>query len=597
MQWLFLTFLTVYAEPDSVDENGEESVSEFNEIFVAQQNPEGSEENLNTPILNESVPESSESGINEFQETESQVLNTEEITQLLDQLKWDDVVRESLKLVDSEPENAKAYLTLGDALSRYPSDLGEGNIYKAYDVWTMAQSLTADKDTNKSVAERIDWAIELSGSVELNAVSEERRPTFDDSFSFMLRSESPVDWRNRAERNSNSTTIINIPTGKSVLKVYPSEDLPVLVYTVTLEPGENTELEVPVDELSMEKILQDGVLKDISSDNIFRLDEGGDYVLDSFIQKSIENPEFTFKEFNPQMVKLPKAPIPSDSIVIFHGPDESIQYDNGIPQTIAGGLYVVSVEKKGIITYGDMVVHKDLTIKHIRDFTLRDDLRRSTVDSPHRAVKIKPRFFNRGKDAFGLDTDGEFSLEINGGKGSLGKGDKKVTFLRRNRGDQDGSDSGSGRDGRGKSDSEESPEEKAKASALLEEKREKGKRVLEDLDKLSAEELEDIEPIMANYKGIGSLQRWVMYGLIGSTSYTGLSFLRANSFAKNANSEKSSQRNFNDYQSKSESWGQRYQVGLLVSTTFLASYVTSVYIDRRLLVTEKSIDGKREVKK
>ena len=43
----------------------------------------------------------------------------QEITELLDQLKWDDAGKESLKLVDAEPENARAYLTLGDALSRY----------------------------------------------------------------------------------------------------------------------------------------------------------------------------------------------------------------------------------------------------------------------------------------------------------------------------------------------------------------------------------------------------------------------------------------------------------------------------------------------
>ena len=299
---------------------------------------------------------------------EQPILSVQEIYALLDDERWSKGIIEARRLVASEPDNGLARLTLGDALSHYPSE--KGDVYLAFEEWMTAKSLTPPRSSIHRVSEkRIGWALERSGILKLEPAADQG---LDDGLRVEVFTAKSVDWKQRIEKSNGAVYVTNIPPGDVVLKV--TSDLGVHVAHVSVDAGGFNVLAVPTDTDASQVDDQTAWMPYF---------EQGRTAVDAVVQSQITDPRIQFDRFEESMVQLPKAPVPVGSTTTFISPyNERITYNNGARQTLVGGLYVLEVEKSGVKTFADIVVHPDLSIETIRQLVLNDDVRRTVKESP-----------------------------------------------------------------------------------------------------------------------------------------------------------------------------------------------------------------------
>ena len=310
------------------------------------------------------------------------VLTATEIYGLLDEERWSKGAIEAHRLIMDNPTEPLSHLTLGDALAQYPND--SGDVHAAFDAWMTAKKLSNPRSKLHAVAEqRLKWALERSGIIKLEPSQFVGADGFAAEMTVEVFATEQVDWTPRIDRVKGAVYITNIPLGEVMIKVNPSAELPTLVYKSTVEKGSFFKLPVPTNVTTLDNMVEQDVV------SLYR--EDGRSMVDGMVQSLVMKPNASFHAYASTMVVLPIAPVPADTKAIFVSPHgEQIEYDNGVQQTLIGGLYVVAVEKNGVLTYGDMVVHPDLSAETIRDFLLEDDKRRSAYKNPDLTIHHTP---------------------------------------------------------------------------------------------------------------------------------------------------------------------------------------------------------------
>ena len=114
------------------------------------------------------------------------ILSPKQIYGLMDTQDWAAAIESAEALVQAEPNNALAYLTLGDALAHYPNE--DGDIYAAFDAWMLA------KDTAQSASkiwkiskQRLVWSLDRSGIVKLIPDLTTGQTGWSNEFSYSLK--------------------------------------------------------------------------------------------------------------------------------------------------------------------------------------------------------------------------------------------------------------------------------------------------------------------------------------------------------------------------------------------------------------------------
>ncbi len=324
-------------------------------------------------------------------------LTASEIYALLDEEYWSRGVIEARHLIEADPVNPLSHLTLGDALSHYPND--GGNLYAAFDAWVTAKKLSNPRSKIHRLAEaRLSWALERSGIVKLEPSSFVGVDGFPSDFTVTAFATKNLDWTPRVDRVKGGVYITNIPPGPVVLKVSAGSEMPVAVFSLSLEAGDFKKRTVATDSSAFEQGVKSGTFADY--------DQTGRALVDAQVQSLMLQPHANVERLTSEMVTLPIAPVPVDSQTVFvSAQGERIVYDNGTRQTLVGGRYTVAVKKSGVrdgaVTYADIVVHPDLSVETIRDLVLNDSERRTTFVDPNReAVPLTPSVEN--SSAYGV---------------------------------------------------------------------------------------------------------------------------------------------------------------------------------------------------
>ena len=309
------------------------------------------------------------------------VLTATEIYGLLDDERWSKGTVEARRLLAEDPTSAVAHLTLGDALSHYPNE--DGNTFAAFDSWMTAKKLSNTRSSIHKVAEqRLAWALKQTGILKLTPSQFMDSDGFHPQMTVEVFASQQVDWVPRIDRVNGGIYITNIPVGDVVLKIQPAPELPTVVWSGSSAVGSFQKVSVPTTLEGVEGVFSAGTLLSYNKEGRHRIDQ--------MVQELIGKPHVSFHEYSTQMVNLPVAPMPMESVTTFIGSHgEQIVYNNGANQTLVGGQYIVAVEKNGTVTYGDMVVHPDLSAKTLSDFVLQDDQRRDTMIDPSRTVLNK----------------------------------------------------------------------------------------------------------------------------------------------------------------------------------------------------------------
>lgn len=297
------------------------------------------------------------------------ILSAKEIYALLDAKKWEKGIIAAQVLVATQPNSALAYLTLGDALAHYPD--GDGDIYLAFDAWMKTKELSPSNSSMwKTAKERLGWSLERSGIVKFTPNSSTGQKGWSKDFAYTLQTSRDLDLTLRTDFMLGGVYITNIPTGDVILEVTPSAHLPTIVQKYSITSGELRKIYIPTDAEELQKAIDRGeyLLKDA----------GGTEMLDKFIQSSLQTENSLYQQFESKSFNIPKVDIPQNCSVYFIDKNGiRTTYADAVEHPLSGGKYLVQVDKKGTQSFGDLIIHPNITEQSVQNVIANDASRRN----------------------------------------------------------------------------------------------------------------------------------------------------------------------------------------------------------------------------
>jgi hypothetical protein len=307
-------------------------------------------------------------------------LSPKQIYGLMDTQDWAAAIESAEALVQAEPNNALAYLTLGDALAHYPNE--DGDIYAAFDAWMLA------KDTAQSASkiwkiskQRLVWSLDRSGIVKLIPDLTTGQTGWSNEFSYSIRAAQNLDWKPRTDFMLGAVFLTNIPFGEFILEITPDSGLPTIVQKYKIGTNKLKKITIPLDQETLQALVNSG-------EYVFK-DSGGKEIIDKYIQDLLPLESNVLKEFKTTTNMLPLVKLPEDTIVQLTDTDgEQFTYKPSARQIVKGGQYLVKVVQNGETTYGDLVIHPDITNTSVNAIFNNSSNRRKTPTNIENSNKI-----------------------------------------------------------------------------------------------------------------------------------------------------------------------------------------------------------------
>ena len=307
------------------------------------------------------------------QPTTEPMMTPTEIYGLMDGGDWSSAVAQAQRLVDAQPSNALALLTLGDALAQYPS--GSGDVFAAFDVWTLAKSTAAKGSrTQRFAQERLGWTLQHSALLKMVPMSSTGMRWWDKSFSYDLYLQNEINLNSRTDFLKGAIYTSNIPSEEIILEVYPGKGLPTLIQAFTPQKGEMQTIYIPADMDSVRVALEQGAF--------VTKETGGRAILDRYVQQKIDDDDVV-TGFSEESMPLPPFTFPQNTSIFLRNTGGSrLPYTFGVSNEVRGGRYVLEIHQEHRVTYADVVVHRDLVAQTIHDIVMNPSKQRATYERP-----------------------------------------------------------------------------------------------------------------------------------------------------------------------------------------------------------------------
>lgn len=292
---------------------------------------------------------------------------------LMDNGDWKNAVLQAQRLVDAQPSNAVALLTLGDALAQYPS--GGGDVFAAFDVWNQAKSTaTNGSRTQRFAQERLGWTLQHSALLKMVPMSSTGMRWWDKSFSYKMYIQRDINLESRTDYLKGAIYTSNLPSEEIILEVQPGKGLPTLIQSYTPQKGTKQTIYIPADMASVRVALEQG--------QFVTKDTGGRAILDRYVQQQIDD-DAAMQVFAKESKPLPPFTFPQNtSIFLRNEGGNRLPYTFGVSNEVRGGRYVLEIHQEHHVTYADVVVHRDLVAQTIHDIVTDPSKQRSTYERP-----------------------------------------------------------------------------------------------------------------------------------------------------------------------------------------------------------------------
>ena len=255
-------------------------------------------------------------------------------------------------------------------------------MYAGFDAWMKAKELADPKSKIWKIAKgRLGWALKRSGVLKLTPSSTTGQTGWSKDFSYKIRATKDLDWAPRTDFMRGGVYITNIPTGEILLEITPDKGLPTIVQKYNITAGELRKITIPID--------QDALQSSVERGEYLPKEDGGNEIMDTYVQDLVQFGSKLLEEFKKTNVTLPSVDVPEGSVVQLTDTDgEHFTYDGKGNQTVKGGQYLVEVSTDGVGSFGDLVIHPDLTTTSVESLFTDAAKRRDTPINPSNPNQI-----------------------------------------------------------------------------------------------------------------------------------------------------------------------------------------------------------------